>query len=192
MGQYYVHANIDRQELYSPDGIKLMEHSWVGGRSTQRLYELLRTDWKGDRVVVVGDYFEAKENKSIGLDLSKRIYEMDWKEPKIKNPDENAMDVKKWEAEQQIGFYVNYDKQEAIDLSNLPTEKPEYAKHWDGLWITSPLTLMVACGNGRGGGDFYEGSKGYEFVGTWAGDHVGIEDELPEKYKVITPDFKEK
>lgn len=188
MGQYYTHANIDKQEMCSPDGIKLMEHSWVGNRSVHRLYSLLKGDWKGDRVVVAGDYFEADENESIGVKLKEQIYDLEWDEPKLKTPEPTDKLVHEWEREEQTGFYVNYDKEQAIDLSKLPVQEI----YNDHDWIVSPLTLMVACGNNRGGGDYYEGNQGYSFVGTWAGDHVGIEDELPEGYQLINPDFKEK
>lgn len=192
MGQYYHHVNVDKQKAYSPNlfggGIKLMEHSWVGNRSVQVLDTLLRGDWKGDRVVVAGDYFEADENKEIGVETDIQLYDVPWSEPKITVPEATAKLVNEWEKQQHTGFYLNYDKKEAVDLSVLPVQEVYNGQDW----IVSPITLLIACGNGRGGGDFYEGNHGYEFVGRWAGDHVGIEDELPDEFELIRPDFREK
>ena len=187
MGQYYHHVNVDKKESYSPDGIKLMEHSWVGNRSIQRLYSLLKGDWKGDRVVVAGDYFEAGENKSIGLDMKEQLYDVEWPEPKVNPLEATKALVKKWMKSEQTGFYVNYDKKQLIDLTKLKAQEV----YNDQDWIISPLSLMIACGNNRGGGDFYEGGEGFEFVGTWAGDHVGIEDTRPDGFTEINPNFKE-
>jgi hypothetical protein len=48
---------------------------------------------------------------------------------------------------------------------------------------------MIACGNGRGGGDFW--GYGLEFVGAWAGNRIGIVDKPPMGYAEIAPDFVE-
>ena len=186
MGQYYTVANVDKKQMFSPDGIKLTEHSWIGNDSMQKLYELLMTDWKKDRVVVAGDYFEASENKDVGLgDIEGQIYDQEWDRPDltIKGTDEDHIQ------EQQTRFYISYDKKEFIDLSKLP----KFTPYWDSKdWIFNPLSLMIACGNGRGGGDFDEENQGFEFVGRWAGNRVGIEEKAPKGFKEIKPDFKEK
>jgi hypothetical protein len=180
MGQYYTVANVDKKEMFSPRGVKLMEHSWIGNDSMQKLYELLMTDWKKDRVVVAGDYFEAEENKDVGLgDVVGQIYDQEWNEPNISIEGTDDEHI----AEQQTRFYVSYDKKEYIDLSKLPKQKDD--------WIVNPLSLMIACGNNRGGGDFYDSGRGYEFVGRWAGSRVGIEELAPEGFKEIRPNFKE-
>ena len=191
MGQYYHHVNVDKKQAYSPNhfggGIKLMEHSWVGNRTIQALDTLLRGEWKGDRVVVAGDYFEADENKAIGIDLDKQLYDVEWDAPKLEVPEATKALVKKWEKQQMTGFYVNYDAKEFIDLSELPVEEVYNGQNW----IISPLTLMIACGNNRGGGDFYDNGTGFDLVGTWAGDHVGIEAEAPKDYQEVVPAFSE-
>jgi hypothetical protein len=42
-----------------------------------------------------------------------------------------------------------------------------------------PLPLLTAEGNGRGGGDYHDGSN-MEMVGTWARDVISMENEAPE------------
>lgn len=192
MGQYYIHVNVDKKQAYSPSdfgsGVKLTEHTWVGNRAIQVLDTLLRGEWRGDRVVVAGDYFEVEENESLGFKLvDVALYDVDWQSPEVEVAEANSKTVEKWEKQQQTGFYLNYDGKEAIDLSKLP----ESEKWGNRSWIMSPLALMIACGNGRGGGDFKTDNPGYDCVGRWAGDHVGIEDKLPKGFDIIKPDFIE-
>jgi hypothetical protein len=119
--------------------------------------------------------------------MTEQIYDVEWPEPKLTLPEVTNELVGEWMKAEQTGFYLNYDKKQAIDLSKEVVQEV----YNDQKWIISPLTLMVACGNNRGGGDFYEGGTGYEFIGTWAGDHVGVEDSLPDGYTLIEPNFKE-
>ena len=42
--------------------------------------------------------------------------------------------------------------------------------------IISPIPLLTAVGNDKGGSDFHSG-KGYDLIGTWAWDVVEITDQ---------------
>ena len=77
MGQYYIIANIDKEEYIKPsefgDGLKLMEFGCTGIGTTTALVVLLSSGngrgggdlhtedpyighWAGDRIVIAGDY----------------------------------------------------------------------------------------------------------------------------------------
>ncbi len=66
MGQYYKPINLDKQQyVYSHDygnGLKLMEHSWVGNGFVNVVEELIAEggDWHGDRIVWAGDYADPE------------------------------------------------------------------------------------------------------------------------------------
>ena len=187
MGQYYKIVNLTKKEFFEPvrSGRKLMEWSWVGNHTIALLHNLLQNEWKDDIVVAVGDYFEAKENKGhyegqlYAVDQDEHFTEVTAKDFKYKL----AHTIKA----QQKGFYINETKREFIDLSILPKGSDN--------WKVSPLSLMVACGNGRGGGDY--GSVNTFIVGYWAFDKVRIDttinkEELKTKgYTETIPNFKE-
>ena len=48
----------------------------------------------------------------------------------------------------------------------------------EGYWVYSPISLLTAIGNGRGGGDYYGNNR---MVGEWAGDKVYLSETKPEK-----------
>lgn len=55
-----------------------------------------------------------------------------------------------------------------------------------GFFVYSPISLLTAIGNGRGGGD-YRGDN--SLIGYWAGDKVYLSKTKPnEKYSDITED----
>ena len=56
-------------------------------------------------------------------------------------------------------------------------------------WTIHPLPLLIAHGNGQGGGDYY--GSDMDKVGIWAFDHVYTSDEVPEGYEELVVDFKE-
>ena len=68
-------------------------------------------------------------------------------------------------------FFINHDKKMIIDLD----EYRNLLKDVD--MVISPIPLLTAVGNDKGGGDFHRGSgQGYDLIGTWAWDIVEITD----------------
>ena len=63
MGQYYAAINFDKRQKVLPwdyvNGAKLMEFSWQGNNFMEAVENLLNNEWKGDRVLFVGDYAES-------------------------------------------------------------------------------------------------------------------------------------
>ena len=57
MGQYHKFMNFDKKEILNPPGLlKLMEWSYQQNEYMLQIENLLKTSWKGDRVLVIGDY----------------------------------------------------------------------------------------------------------------------------------------
>lgn len=59
MGEYYSWVNIDKKEYIEPFafdmGNKSHESAWKGNPLLGALYALMKSDWKGDRVIFLGD-----------------------------------------------------------------------------------------------------------------------------------------
>jgi hypothetical protein len=184
MGQYYKIVNIDKKEYFNPESLKLMEFSWVGNYGISKLFKLLRTSWKSDRVIIVGDYYSddddnffgySKEDLTFATEDGEQyfgFYHVDksseWKEVSI-NTDEISE-----------GFFINEDTNQYVDLSKL-------ISGYDNM-VVSP-TVLLACGNGRGGGD-YRGSD-EELIGNWAGCRVSFSSKKPFNKEEIFLRFKE-
>lgn len=165
MGQYYK-AYIENEDgikvLYSWDygsGLKLMEHSWLGNDFVNAAYTLI--DEHPSRVGWIGDY-----STDVGVDED--VYRLCWDDAghheKVAPNDYFKNDVHE-------GFLVNYSKEQIVDIA-------EYAKlaNDDG-WVTNPLPLLTAIGNGLGGGDYHENCRNADMVGYWYMDVIAFEHE---------------
>lgn len=159
MGQYYLAVNLSKKEYLEPhdydNGAKLMEHSYLGNDFVGAVLKLMKKEWKEDRVVWMGDYFEKDEIPEIPVDWGIII-------EKYKKISPKKADVK-------TGFLNNHDQKLSIDLSKVKA----YEDKEDIGWELNPLPLLTALGNGRGGGDFNnEEHYLFELIGTWAGDKL--------------------
>ncbi|EFP61822.1 hypothetical protein DWW36_02230 [Erysipelotrichaceae bacterium AF15-26LB] len=62
MGQYYLVANIDKQEYMECTGsLKLMEWSYNRNGVVLTMEDLMAKRWKGDRIYVIGDYAGSEQ-----------------------------------------------------------------------------------------------------------------------------------
>lgn len=207
MGQYYMIGNASKRESILKDGCgaKLMETSWVNNSAIGELYNHLMNDWYGDVVVNIGDYAAddennteklkkiCKESKTKGIENLYREMQEAWT---IVNEDEDDND---WIQRGELGvlYGVNLDKKEYIDLNILPVNETyvfgseEEEDIYESIYIIEPIALLIAVGNGMGGGDYRWGNN-VEEVGRWAGDRIGIvSDNPPDGYTEIKPDFRE-
>ncbi len=75
-----------------------------------------------------------------------------------------------------INFIVNHSKKLYIDKTKLKNN-------------IHPLLLLIAKGNGRGGGDYHGTDE--DLVGTWACDIISMEFEKPDGYTEFICDFNE-
>ena len=64
MGQYYKFFNLDKKQKCERTRpvLKLTEHSYLGNDYCEDILSLLVNEWKGDRVIHVGDYAKGSDN----------------------------------------------------------------------------------------------------------------------------------
>lgn len=191
MGQYYTTIikidteiedriiKIDNDCFEHWHGLKLMEHSWLGSEWADLL--ALQLYNQTCRVAEVGDYADEFPLHSIAHreQFEKRIETATGLETLMKDG--------KW-----IGFdynnkyLINLDKEVYIDFNSYIEKcKDKYE------YVVSPMNLLTAQGNGRGGGDYHNCYPCFDLVGTWAWDLICIKDEKPEGFEEFEVVFKE-
>lgn len=203
MGQYYVIVNLDKKEMINPlnygNGLKLTEWAFSNANTVKLFMSLMLTSWRGDRVYITGDYAAPGEDSNGNAgEVWKRAYDEAIKDLNEKNlfecsyNCENALlteDI----TEKEYHYIYNHARKEYINLDNCPQEvwladgfKPEHI-------YFSPLVLLLAMGNGRGGGD-YRNPENMRFCGLWAETVTDIEiteTPLDVDYVEFKPDFSE-
>lgn len=172
MGQYYmpvIKRGNKLRRVYSHDfgnGFKLMEHSYVDNDFINVIANNLVDN--PAQLYWCGDYAEADD--FISESMFKRIYDYAWCRKKNRSTTLEDRNInfdwnKDW-------YYINVTKKKYIEMP-----KP-------GRWIYSPISLLTAIGNGRGGGD-YRGDN--QMIGAWAGDKVYLSETKPnEQFEDIT------
>ena len=174
MGQYYmpvIKRGNKLRRVYSHDfsnGFKLTEHSYVGNN----FVNVVANDLVDNpaQLYWLGDY--AEESDFERPNLFKRIYEYAWARKRddrttLENPNESFDWSKDW-------YYINDTKKQFMLMPK------------EGDWIYTPISLLTAIGNGRGGGDYHRDNS---LVGYWAGDKVYLSESKPnEKYLDVTDD----
>lgn len=178
MGQYYTIVNVTKNEIVDwrdMGGLKLLEHSFVENDVAVWLRHKLARDWTGDEIIHIGDYFDDEKLKS------QEYYEQNGKTIEI-NPSEIDYDVLEYP------YILNLDKKEYIDITDIDLSIEEFSS---GEFTYDSLLLLIACGNGNNGGDYYipptlaDDGKVRQYlnqdkVGYWAGDHLAAKDEVKE------------
>ena len=193
MGQYYKPTILKEDyknekqpiECYAytwdfDNGLKLMEHSYVGNYVTRQMEKELATEHYGKRLVWAGDYADENESWKDNDGNPLNVYSLsDFIEEQgesIKIEPDDYDDLKSYR------YAVNLDKKEYVKI---PRRKK-------GEWVIHPLPLLCADGNGRGGGDFHsETLDQIAAVGHWAYDRIGVTNKKPDGFTEITPNFKE-
>jgi len=151
------------------NGLKLMEHSWIGNKfmdaMTKELY-----NHKG-RLVWCGDYADEQGDfKNVHWIDYKKIYpkgEVDLPPLKMKGKFNYAHK-----------FLVNHTHKCYLDFDLY------MSKCNNNGWIVHPLSLLTAIGNGRGGGDYGTEYPDSYAVGMWAGDLLEVTDKAPAGYEL--------
>lgn len=174
MGQYYmpvIKRGDKLRRVYSHDfdnGLKLTEHSYVGND----FVNVVANDLVDNpaQLYWCGDYAEIGDFSSESM--FKKIYGYAWNRTKhsrttVENPNEEFDWSDDW-------YYVNETKKQ---YALMPKQ---------GYFVFSPISLLTAIGNGRGGGDYRRDNS---MIGYWAGDKVYLSKTKPnEKYSDITED----
>lgn len=177
MGQAHKFMNFDKKEFVEPDcWFKLTEWSYQGNSYMQKIESLLKNTWKGDRVLVVGQYVdEYYEGYNFSPVLSKireeniqeikdNIYSYDYKELKPKG----FSDI-------PTRYIYNHNKKQFVDLKNQPIQQLHYIQPKNKVSALKfhPLSLLLDCSNGSGGGDYRGANE--DLVGSWVEDLGKIE-----------------
>lgn len=186
MGQYYKPSILGKNKktvikwLYShsfSNGLKLMEHSWIGNGFVRAVESLL---FKNPQIIVwAGDYAENCKNRKTN------IYSRATDAKEVK-PVTDLTD-------KECRYVVNHDKKLFVDTTKVPvtdtwvnpkdaTDTFDYKIH--------PLPLLTSEGNGSGGGDF-RGNDPKNIIGSWARNLVSIEQEAPSGYTELIFDLVE-
>ena len=212
MGQYYMPLVVKNNKIstfYSHDynnGLKLMEHSYVGNRFVNAVLTAIRGNRA--RIAWIGDYsdnpYKDAYSEKLSHDKFMRYYNDTWGRYKDKykiTPE--AEDVMNMESK---GFLINHSQKIYIDMAEYISANKwheEYdaynrqtgnVEHRSYDMCVNPLPLLTACGNDRGGGDYHSSRPDYDKVGTWAFDVIEYAEnaeQLPEGYEEVTYRFKE-
>lgn len=175
MGQYYmpvIKRGNKLRRVYSHDfgnGFKLTEHSYVGNRFVNVVANELIDN--PAQLYWLGDY--AEEDDFASPNLFKRVYGYAWqREKNSRTTIENICEEFDWSKD---WYYINYTKKEFMLMPK------------EGDWVFTPISLLTAIGNGRGGGDYH---KNNSMIGYWAGDKVCLSEDKPDdkNYSDITED----
>lgn len=194
MGQYYKIVNVTKKEYIEPSSLKLMEFAWTNN-STAELLSVLMSErgwykepleadgwaepesWAGDEVVVVGDY--ADDDSCLAHLWHKTAYKGDNLYADASNRYEDVTDRFKTCADYR--YALNKTKGVYVDRYDGPVQYVSVSE--DGSIRPSridPLVLLLAVGNGRGGGDYaYHARTCCDEVGSWVGDQVVCVDRVP-------------
>jgi len=197
MGQYYQPTSIDRLEyLYTHDyegnGLKLMEHSWVGNIFVDTICNLLKKGgiWHKTRIAWIGDYTKPDDLAEVQVgDKCFDLHEL-YDKPSSDNPKGVIKKIKP-KAKKMPGSYllVNHSKKQFVDITKCKPVTVAWSDDEDDK--IHPLPLLTASSNGRGGGDFFPSNNSGKYIGTWCGDIISVEFEMPDGYKEIVPNFIE-
>ena len=223
MGQYYKIINTTKKEVLVPwsydCGAKLMEHSYMGddGKGnilTGAFIQLLTNEWKGDCVVLCGDYADEeymtnnfpelwkdlveqnpwlrKRREYDGKYYDRSLYECDDEEYYLSDNTgyTDLYDIK--QTDKCPRYALNFDKHEYVDLYNPSLKAWDYTDEETGekrTVLIFALNLLLAVGNGLGGGDY--SGEDEQLVGHWAGDSIGLEDEIPDGFTELSVGFTE-
>jgi len=189
MGQYYKLITLSSQKTKSPkkiirgwmdsfdydSGSKLLEFSYVGNRFVNAFASLLSHTKRGIKVVCAGDYADNENDEE-----TKNLYDYTRECPNKHILPKNGMDINK-----AYRYLINTDKKQFVDVEKVKENTSGYKLH--------PLPLLIAEGNGRGGGDYHANLPDFCNVGIWARDHIRVSDHKPlsKKYTELEVGFFE-
>lgn len=171
MGQYYtpvIKRGKKLRRVYSHDfdnGLKLMEHSYIGNNFVNVVAnELVENP---AQLYWVGDY--AEESDFASSSAFNSIYGYAWQRKRGRTTLEDTKEDFDWGKD---WYYINLTTNEYVKMPKC------------GNFVYSPISLLTAIGNGRGGGDYWGNNP---MVGTWAGNKVYLSTNKPdEKFEDIT------
>lgn len=197
MGQYYFPILLKKNwklskqpvlmTLYSHEfhnGLKLMEHSYVGNTFVRAMQYVLRNYGNDLHFVWCGDYADLIKTHYYpnGVDLYSMAGELT--ESKDRYYHYVKSRIPKFEELHDYKYIINKSKKEYVIVPEYDEEK----------WEIHPLPILCANSNGSGGGDYHSnGKEDEQYIGRWAYDIITVSDykEDIKGYKEIKPKFHE-
>ncbi|MBE6155124.1 MAG: hypothetical protein E7163_06130 [Firmicutes bacterium] len=179
MGQYYKFINLDKKEICdrSKGFLKLTEHSYIGNEYCNDILTLLSNEWKGDRVIHVGDYAEGNDGTTTGKLIDKIERENEVKTT-VYDWSRSFEEIEPNKVNDKIRYVYNLDKKMFIDLIKQPIQWCCYNDNKISFAKFNAFALLTGCGNEQGGGDYFYHNK--KKIGLWAGDKL-VSSETPLK-----------
>lgn len=199
MGQYYLVANMDKQEYMECIGsLKLMEWSYNRNEVVLTMEDLMAKRWKGDHIYVIGDYAGSEQGCAHTEVLRKLEKELLQGRTDISLYGHICNQYKKIKCENNRSNYryiYNHQTKSYVDMEHCPLDTMLGAFNDHGKWYhatIAPLPLLLALGNGLGLGDYHGNNE--KLVGSWAKDSDKLEicENMKYRgYKELKPDFYE-
>ena len=207
MGQYYKALLIGKHgkryilESWDYDnGSKLMEHSYINN-SFMRAAASMLVDYPM-KVAWIGDYSDDKYGdpyeQKMPHDKFMRHYKACWNNGSKPHYMPDAAEVA-YVGLEENWYLINHTQKLVIDLGKY-YEQNKWEETWtdyqthekrSSWYCVHPLSLLTACGNDRGGGDYHSKYPDYSEVGTWAFDKLEYRHDKPEGYTEVMYSFKE-
>lgn len=200
MGQYYrayLEADEpDRYEVFRPwCGAKLCEIAFCDLSFVNLVFNRLIN--RPMHLAFIGDYANDKDDKWGGYNHSGYMlrYDRAYGDEAGANAivcmeEEEARKVQEQVKDISSAYVVNKSRKEFISLRDY---KRLAEKYYPKAYVMHPLVILTACGNGRGGGDYYTNDEDlYASVGKWAFDVIEIvltQNMVNSTYKDVTEDY---
>lgn len=184
MGQRHKIMNIDKKEqIETPVFGKLIEWCYQNNSLMLHFEHLLKTEWKDDRIIVVGDYIPDIYETSKYKDFLKQVRDENSKY-NIKNiyayPYKIIKETSFYSNRLPSRYIYNTFKKEYFDLKKQPIQSLWYIKPINLITGDKfhPLGLLLACGNYGELGDYT--GQNEEYVGSWSesSNSILLSDEL--------------
>lgn len=200
MGQYYAPVIIDQPEnptvmwwfnanIYG-NGLKLMEHSYVGNGFVRAVETILRLDG-ALRLVWAGDYADTEPDGRNLWKQTRHGNEGDYSRSVVVPGGVQALYEGHKEtlnglvaashvvdvplaSDEECRYVLNVDTRQYVDTARAPLDDPEF---WDAR--IHPLPLLTCEGNNRGGGDYDSAAP---IIGSWARARVSVSGDVPEGF----------
>lgn len=177
MGQYHKFMNFDKKQVIEPTSFrKLMEWNYQTNEYLLSVERLLKTSWKGDNVLVVGDYVDDFYNDEQSKELFQKIIKENKEYNSYNIYDYPYKEINVSEINNLPTRYIyNHNKKQYVDLKKQPIQWIYYNEETNCIFGTKihPLGLLLSCSNGAGGGDYF--ALNYEYVGNWINDSKCLE-----------------
>lgn len=196
MGQYYDLINFDKKAILTlaDKSLSKLQEFYYSKEFQNALINLLANDWKGDTVILLGDYadqaqegtpiYKSVQNIRAKYGLSGSV--QDWPEDLTKKKgfyDSESIEMSGHsEQMQRYRYLYNHALKQFIDVEKYPVNDKS---------SSAPFLLLIALGNGYGMGDITEVTD-EEQIGAWVDtiSSVTVEQEILQgNYKEIMPRF---